>query len=84
MFFAASMKNSFIFSRLSDCGLTGDGYATLTSTLRSNPSHLIELNLGTNKLGDSGVKHISALLENPHCKLQKLLYVKRLSVYDEA
>ncbi|KAL2094257.1 hypothetical protein ACEWY4_008976 [Coilia grayii] len=54
------------------CSITGEGCAALSSALASNPSHLIELNLCGNKLGDSGVKQISALLRNPDCKLQTL------------
>ncbi|XP_016354435.1 protein NLRC3-like, partial [Sinocyclocheilus anshuiensis] len=57
---------------LSSCGITQEGCAALISALRSNPSHLTELNLNYNKPGDSGVKLLSALLEDPHCKLQKL------------
>ncbi|KAL2079419.1 hypothetical protein ACEWY4_025163 [Coilia grayii] len=57
---------------LSGCSITEEGCAALTSALISNPSHLIELNLSRNELGDSGVKQISALLRNPDCKLQKL------------
>ncbi|XP_016404404.1 ribonuclease inhibitor-like [Sinocyclocheilus rhinocerous] len=57
---------------LSSCGITQKGCAALSSALRSNPSHLTELNLNNNKPGDSGVKLLSALLEDPHCKLQKL------------
>ncbi|XP_076147660.1 uncharacterized protein LOC143132185 isoform X2 [Alosa pseudoharengus] len=58
---------------LDDCSVTDEDCAALTSALASNPSHLIDLNLSGNKVGDSGVKHISALLQNPDCKLQKLL-----------
>ncbi|KAF4080702.1 hypothetical protein AMELA_G00174330 [Ameiurus melas] len=58
--------------KLCECGVTGKRCAALTSALRSNPSHLRELDLSRNKLGDSGVKRLSALLENPHCKLEKL------------
>ncbi|KAI2644381.1 NLR family CARD domain-containing protein 3 [Labeo rohita] len=56
---------------LSDCGVTDEGCAALASALRSNPSHLRELNLSGNKLGDS-VKLLSDVLQNPHCKLEKL------------
>ncbi|KAK1803317.1 hypothetical protein P4O66_004107 [Electrophorus voltai] len=58
---------------LSDCSITDKGCAALASALSSNPSsHLRELNLNLNKPGDSGVKQLSALLEDPHCKLEKL------------
>ncbi|XP_076835980.1 NACHT, LRR and PYD domains-containing protein 3-like isoform X3 [Brachyhypopomus gauderio] len=58
---------------LSNCNITEEGCAALCSALRSNPSsHLRELNLIYNKPGDSGVKQLSALLEDPHCTLEKL------------
>ncbi|KAL0151711.1 hypothetical protein M9458_053010, partial [Cirrhinus mrigala] len=57
---------------VSRCGITQKGCAALISALRSNPSHLRELNLSVNTPGDSGVKLLSALLEDPHCKLEKL------------
>uniref|UniRef100_A0A8C7N9J7 NACHT, LRR and PYD domains-containing protein 3-like n=1 Tax=Oncorhynchus kisutch TaxID=8019 RepID=A0A8C7N9J7_ONCKI len=58
--------------RLSGCLVTEEGCASLVSALRSNPSHLRELDLGNNDLKDSGVKLLSAGLENPHCKLETL------------
>ncbi|XP_038873504.1 NACHT, LRR and PYD domains-containing protein 12-like isoform X1 [Salvelinus namaycush] len=58
--------------RLCDCGMTEKGWAFLASNLRSNPSHLRELDLSKNVLGDSGVKILSALLEDPHCELKTL------------
>uniref|UniRef100_A0A671LJ72 Uncharacterized protein n=1 Tax=Sinocyclocheilus anshuiensis TaxID=1608454 RepID=A0A671LJ72_9TELE len=59
--------------QLSDCGVTDEGCcAALASALRSNPSHLRELDLTRNKLGDSGVTLLSAGLEDPHCKLEIL------------
>ncbi|KAL1273499.1 hypothetical protein QQF64_029361, partial [Cirrhinus molitorella] len=56
---------------LRDCGVTDEGCAALASALRSNPSHLRQLYLSENKLGDS-VKLLSDVLQNPHCKLEKL------------
>ncbi|XDV32920.1 hypothetical protein PO909_003573 [Leuciscus waleckii] len=57
--------------RLSNCDLTDEGFAALTSALRSNPEHLRELNLSGNKIGNS-VNLLSDVLQNPHCKLEKL------------
>ncbi len=61
-----------VLYRLWDCGLTDEGCAALASALRSNPSHLRHLYLSGNKLGDSGVTLLSAVLEDPHCKLETL------------
>uniref|UniRef100_A0A9J8BFH5 Uncharacterized protein n=1 Tax=Cyprinus carpio carpio TaxID=630221 RepID=A0A9J8BFH5_CYPCA len=58
--------------QLRSCSIGEEGCSALSSALRSNPSHLTELNLNYNKPGDSGVKLLYALLEDPHCKLQKL------------
>ncbi|KAM9568702.1 NLR family CARD domain-containing protein 3-like isoform 1-T2 [Salvelinus alpinus] len=58
--------------KLSECGFTDKGCASLASALRSNPSHLKELNMSWNYPGESGVKLISALLEDPYCKLKTL------------
>ncbi len=52
--------------------MTEEGCSAVTSALNLNPSHLRELNLSRNKLGDSGVKNLSDLLMNPQCKLEKL------------
>uniref|UniRef100_A0A4W5M586 SPRY-associated domain-containing protein n=1 Tax=Hucho hucho TaxID=62062 RepID=A0A4W5M586_9TELE len=58
--------------RLSVCGVTEKGCASLVSALRSSPSHLRELDLSYNNQGDSGVKLLSTVLEDPHCKLETL------------
>ncbi|XP_064818588.1 NACHT, LRR and PYD domains-containing protein 3-like isoform X2 [Oncorhynchus masou masou] len=58
--------------RLSGCLVTEEGCASLVSALRSNPSHLRELDLSYNHPGDSGVRLLSAGLEDPHCRLEKL------------
>uniref|UniRef100_A0A8C1SW52 Uncharacterized protein n=1 Tax=Cyprinus carpio TaxID=7962 RepID=A0A8C1SW52_CYPCA len=52
--------------------MTDEGCSAVTSALKSNPSHLRELNLSRNKLGDSGVKNLSDLLMNTQFKLEKL------------
>ncbi|XP_076828052.1 ribonuclease inhibitor-like [Brachyhypopomus gauderio] len=58
---------------LNNCSIREEGCAALCSALRSNPSsHLRELKLNYNEPGDSGVKQLSALLEDPHCTLEKL------------
>ncbi|XP_072892422.1 NACHT, LRR and PYD domains-containing protein 3-like isoform X1 [Hemitrygon akajei] len=56
---------------LIDVGLTDSSAEDLVSALSTNPS-LTELVLSHNKLGDSGVKLVSAALRNPECKIQKL------------
>ncbi|XP_067231605.1 NLR family CARD domain-containing protein 3-like isoform X2 [Chanodichthys erythropterus] len=58
--------------QLWDCGVTDKGCAALASALRSNPSHLRELDLTWNKLEVSGVKLLSDGLKDPHCKLEIL------------
>uniref|UniRef100_A0A673FPH7 NACHT LRR and PYD domain-containing protein n=1 Tax=Sinocyclocheilus rhinocerous TaxID=307959 RepID=A0A673FPH7_9TELE len=68
--------------QLSDCGVTDEGCSALASALRSNLSHLRELNLSGNKVGDLGVKSLCAGLEDPHCKLE-ILWLVDCGVTDE-
>ncbi|XP_071389271.1 protein NLRC3-like isoform X1 [Centroberyx affinis] len=58
--------------RLSGCQLTEEACASLASALSSNPSHLRELDLSYNHPGASGVKLLSAGLEDPHWRLDSL------------
>ncbi|XP_058260333.1 NACHT, LRR and PYD domains-containing protein 12-like isoform X4 [Hemibagrus wyckioides] len=59
--------------------IEGSGVESLASVLRSETSNLKELHLivdtldlSWNNLGDSGVKRLCAVLENPQCKVKKL------------
>ncbi|XP_034151434.1 ribonuclease inhibitor-like [Esox lucius] len=58
--------------RLSGCGISEEGCVSLVSALKSNPSHLKELDLSTNYLKDTGVEKLSVLLKDPQCRLETL------------
>ncbi len=68
-----------VLYRLRDCGVTDEGCAALASALRSNPSHLRELNLSRNKLY-SGVKLLSDLRDDSHYKLETLYYCEYIII----
>ncbi|TWW54049.1 hypothetical protein D4764_0209300 [Takifugu flavidus] len=57
--------------RLSGCLITAEGCSSLASALRSNPTHLKELDLSFNHPGDVGTKQLSAVLEDPELSLEK-------------
>ncbi|XP_036418515.1 butyrophilin-like protein 9 isoform X3 [Colossoma macropomum] len=58
--------------RLSGCMITMEGCSSLASALSSNPSYLKELDLTYNHPEESGVKLLSARLEDPQCTLSTL------------
>ncbi|KAI4886527.1 hypothetical protein NFI96_034123, partial [Prochilodus magdalenae] len=58
--------------RLSGCLVTAKGCSYLASALESNPSHLKELDLTYNHPEESGVKLLSARLDDSQCRLETL------------
>ncbi|CAI5660159.1 unnamed protein product [Oreochromis niloticus] len=57
---------------LTQCGLSETHCEVVASALKSNPSHLTELDMSENKLQDPAVKLLCAGLESPNCRLETL------------
>ncbi|XP_047191066.1 NACHT, LRR and PYD domains-containing protein 14 isoform X4 [Scophthalmus maximus] len=62
-------------ARFTHCGLSETHCKVVASALKSDPSHLTELDLSHNNLQDSEVRVLSAGLESPHCRLETLRLV---------
>ncbi|KAK5887191.1 hypothetical protein CesoFtcFv8_015817 [Champsocephalus esox] len=59
-------------ARLTGCGLSETGCEVVASALKSDPSHLRDLDLSQNALKDSGVERLSSALKSPACRLEAL------------
>ncbi|KPP59019.1 protein NLRC3-like, partial [Scleropages formosus] len=59
-------------ARLDHCGLSADCCETVSFALQSANSHLTELNLSHNDLGDLGLEKLCVGLKSPNCKLESL------------
>ncbi|XP_047193896.1 NACHT, LRR and PYD domains-containing protein 12-like, partial [Hippoglossus stenolepis] len=62
-------------ARLCGCELSETHCEVVASALKSDPSHLRELNLSKNNLLDSGVKLLCSGLESPNCRLETLSHL---------
>uniref|UniRef100_A0A672Y3H2 NACHT domain-containing protein n=1 Tax=Sphaeramia orbicularis TaxID=375764 RepID=A0A672Y3H2_9TELE len=67
-----SPKCTLKILRLSSCSLSGAGCSSLASALKSNPSHLMKMDLSLNNLSRSDLTELSALVESPLYALQSL------------
>ncbi|XP_033996360.1 protein NLRC3-like [Trematomus bernacchii] len=59
-------------AQLSGCGLSETECEVVASALKSEPSHLRDLDLSHNDLKDSGVELLSSGLKSPNCRLEAL------------
>ncbi|KAK5924376.1 hypothetical protein CgunFtcFv8_001248, partial [Champsocephalus gunnari] len=59
-------------AKLTDCGLSESHCEVVASALKSDPSHLRDLDLSHNPLEDSDVERLSSGLQSPNCRLEAL------------
>ncbi|XP_034093120.1 protein NLRC3-like [Gymnodraco acuticeps] len=59
-------------AKLTNCGLSETECEVVASALKSDPSHLRDLNLSHSPLKDSDVERLSSGLKSPNCRLKAL------------
>ncbi|XP_044000545.1 NACHT, LRR and PYD domains-containing protein 12-like isoform X1 [Gambusia affinis] len=58
--------------RLQGCRFTDEGCAVLASSLKTNPAHLRDLDLGRNIMKEHAIEELSKFLEDQSCRLEIL------------
>ncbi|XP_010768518.1 protein NLRC3-like, partial [Notothenia coriiceps] len=71
-----AVRNCRKASKLSGCGLSETECEVVASALKSDPSHLRDLDLSDNDLQDSEVELLSSGLKSPNCRLETLRSVQ--------
>lgn len=66
------MRLLSVISRLQNCDVSDKGAVSLASALGSNPTHLRDLDLSDNRIGDKGTESLSSLVKEPNCKLERI------------
>ncbi|XP_023817870.1 NLR family CARD domain-containing protein 3-like isoform X1 [Oryzias latipes] len=67
-----AVRNCRKFRLPQRCGLSETHWEIVASALKSNPSHLTELDLSNKSLEDSSMEVLCSGLESPNCRLQTL------------
>ncbi|XP_041964770.1 ribonuclease inhibitor-like isoform X1 [Alosa sapidissima] len=62
-------------AKLNRCNLTVASCNRLAQSLKNTRSHVTEMDLSENEIGDSGVNHISSMAQDGNCNIERLSFV---------